>query len=121
MAMLILGMQEKGEVMLNLELFIQSLNLDSHAVIGAVSGAMFFLMTPSISKKRERVAKTLISFVIGYSVGIAVGHDHAMWASIVASATGVLILSGVMKLLQKDDGLLTTLNSLVDLLKRFTK
>ena len=114
-------MKKEGVVMSSLVQFIQAMSLDSHAATGALSGAMVFLMTPYISSKWERLAKTFLSFVIGYAVGIAAGPGHAMWASILASATGVLVLSALMQLLQREEALFETLEKLAEITKRFMK
>lgn len=89
------------------------------ALIGAISGALFYAFLPKKLPKSHIVFYTMFSTIFGYSASFLFDPEWRMFVSMVAAALGVTILHAMIRLANEDwIKLLHTLIELYEKLRR---
>lgn len=94
--------------------------LEPHSAAGAAFGCVFYLSLPR-GKDESRFLLPVFSLGIGYAVGLAVGHPHAMWSATVAAALASTVLNALHATIKEGGDLPEWLKSVVHSILRIKK
>lgn len=80
---------------------VMGLTLNADAAVGAAFGAVFFMLSNECMPMVRRLVYSLVSGVIGYSVGIAAGAPWSMLAAATGAAIAVVTLGALVDVISK--------------------
>ncbi len=91
--------------------------LDPPSSVGAAGGCLFFAMNPTNDSVFRKSMLAVVSFILGYSAGVAVKPENSMWVSLVVSSVAVVILGTISRTVGSDRGLPLWISEIISILR----